>query len=557
MLIRLPPARRQEFRRELRRSRHRLPRPRSQAGSEAYSQGLPLHTPLEQQESQWQAGGSEAAEVPPAGSPDRTASLTDDEQGSDGSGTASLAGMRAFVAQLQAKYGLRGAAEAAGDEGAPAPTTAGGLLGAAPAPAQRKPSLAQLLERELERQAAELGGDSEAEEDWGSARGKGQYAAAGEGGGAAGGAPPACPQLDGSDSEGGGHLGPAALRRVQRRQRRASAAAEGVATAGDGTEPAPSGSGPPQQALLARLAAAEAQLQRYSGLEAALERTQGEVQELRQQNGQLQTGGCRQGAGRHATCWHPIRLDQWHGASSAPPTHSPAVSRSTSGAELNEFVAHTGTLITSLQLQLSSFLSDGQGVSSGSATAADLAAAGRRPLPHPLSPASQAAAVPAAVVQARAAAEAVTIAQQAHAARSAGAAAAAPVEAAAKEETPAAPPAHAAAPAQAASPAWQDALADVQLPSFRSFARLQGLAAAAGGKPAAAPLGKPPAALPAATAPSLDPRWSVGWAVDGGSAENSPPEPRALPRGLQQWRPSGAAAAGAGGFEWRPMSAAG
>ena len=210
-------------------------------------------------------------------------------------------------------------------------------------------------------------------------------------------------------------------------------------------------------------------------------------------------------------------------------------------AELNDFVAHTGTLISSLQLQLSSFLS-GQGGSSSSG-AADLAAAGRLQPPRQLSPASQVAAVPASVVQARAAAEALAIAQQAHACSAAVAEVAADREATAEGGPTAAVPAEAAAPA--ASPPWEDALASVQLPSFRSFARLQGLAAAAG---------KPPPAPPAVAAPALDPRWSAGWAVDGGSAENSPPEPRALPRGLQQWRGSGATAGD--GFEWRPMSAA-
>ncbi|PRW33101.1 hypothetical protein C2E21_7896 [Chlorella sorokiniana] len=504
-----------EFRRALRQSRHRLPRTSSsQAGSEPYSQHLPLHMPLdeqqEQEEQRWPAGSEAAeAEAPPSGSLDRTGSWSDDEreQASDGSSTASLAGMRAFVAQLQANYGLGGAVEAAGEEGAPAPTTAGGLLGAAPAalpPAQRKPSLAQLLEQELERQAAELGCQSEGEEEWAVA-GSEQPAAAGRDSGAAaaagGAATSAAPQLDGSDSEGGGHLGPAALRRAQRRQQRASAASE--AAAAGAAHPAAMGSSSSlqqQQALLARLAAAEAQLERFSGLEAALGRTQAEVQELRQQNAQLQT-------------------------------------------ELNDFVAHTGTLITSLQLQLSSFMSGGQGGSGSPAGAAGLAAAGRLPPPRPLSPASQVAAVPAAVMQARAAAEAVAIAQQAHA-RSAATAAAALDEA---EGAAAATPAEAAAPAaQPAGPAWQDALADVQLPSFRSFAWLQSLAAAGS---------KPPPVPPTTAAPSLDPCWSAGWAVDGGSAENSPPEPRALPSGLQQWRSSSGAAGG--GFEWRPMSAAG
>lgn len=208
-------------------------------------------------------------------------------------------------------------------------------------------------------------------------------------------------------------------------------------------------------------------------------------------------------------------------------------------------MAHTVTLISSLQLQLSSFLS-GQGGGSGCSGAADLAAEGHLPPPGPLSPASQVAAVPAAVVQARAAAEALAIAQQAHARSAAVTEAAAECDAAAEGGPTAAVPAEAAAPAvHSASPPWEDALANVQLPSFRSFARLQGLAAAAG---------KPPPAPPAAAAPALDPRWSAGWVVDGGSAENSPPEPRALPRGLQQWRGSGAAAGDS--FEWRPMSAA-
>lgn len=296
----MPPL--QEFRRALRQSRHRLPRPSSsQAGSETSSQQLPLRTPLEegpaQEVQQWQAASEAAeAEVLPAGGLDHTSSLhlTDDEleQGSDGSSTASLAGMRAFVARLQAKYGMSGAAGAAGGKEVPAPTTAGGMLGAAPLPAQRKPSLAQLLEQELEKQAAELGCASEGEDDWPGGGGAGQHVAAELGGGAAGAAGaelPGAPQLDdGSDSEGGGRMGPAALRRAQRRQQQASLAAEAASGAGT-TQPTPAGS---QQALLARLAAAEAQLERFSGLEAALGRTQAEVQELRQQNAQLQTGGC-------------------------------------------------------------------------------------------------------------------------------------------------------------------------------------------------------------------------------------------------------------------------
>lgn len=199
-------------------------------------------------------------------------------------------------------------------------------------------------------------------------------------------------------------------------------------------------------------------------------------------------------------------------------------------------MSHTSTLLTSLQAQLSRLLA-----SQGGTTAA--AGAGR--LWAQEASGAPCEEVPVAVAQARAAAEALAIAQQAQAHAAAAAAAVASGEG---EPQPLRPVGQ--------QQRRDDALADVQLPSFRRFAELRGLAGAVTKPPAAA-------APTGGDAPALAPTWRSRTGATASPAD-SPPQPRALPQSLHRWSAAaqGAAAAAGGqenaaGFEWRPLSAAG
>ena len=201
-------------------------------------------------------------------------------------------------------------------------------------------------------------------------------------------------------------------------------------------------------------------------------------------------------------------------------------------ADLDDYVSHTSTLLTSLQSQLSALLSSQP--TSALASQPGLAGAAswgqqQQQQQNPPSPQQP----PAAVVQARAVAAALSIAQQAQARSAAGGGG------------PSSPP--------DSQPLQGDALADVQLPTFaQRFAALQ---AAAVAKPAAA-AGNPTPTAAAASAAVL-PAGSARWRE---ASENSPPQPRALPQSLLQQRGaagSGQQTAEAAGFQWRPLSAAG
>ena len=207
-------------------------------------------------------------------------------------------------------------------------------------------------------------------------------------------------------------------------------------------------------------------------------------------------------------------------------------------ADLDEFVSHTSTLLTSLQTQLSGFLSSQAQAGSSSP---HLAAAGRPPQQRPPSP--TATRPPAAVVQARAAAAALSIAQQARALAHGAAPSDSLLTAASgmrqAREAERQSPATALSGCPPDSRRQHDALADLQLPSFRRFAELRGLAAATSKPPPAAADLPPPAAHP----------------TGGFSAENSPPQPRALPQSLARHSTGLAPAAGAS-FLWCPLSPA-
>jgi hypothetical protein len=204
-------------------------------------------------------------------------------------------------------------------------------------------------------------------------------------------------------------------------------------------------------------------------------------------------------------------------------------------ADLDDYVSHTSTLLTSLQSQLSALLSSQP--TSALASQPGLAGAAawgqQQQQQNPPSPQQP----PAAVVQARAVAAALSIAQQAQARSAAGGGG------------PSSPP--------DSQPLQGDALADVQLPTFaQRFAALQ---AAAVAKPAAAAGNPTPTAAAASAAASAAalPAGSARWRE---ASENSPPQPRALPQSLLQQRGaagSGQQTAEAAGFQWRPLSAAG
>ncbi|KAL4419055.1 hypothetical protein ABPG77_010334 [Micractinium sp. CCAP 211/92] len=120
------------------------------------------------------------------------------------------------------------------------------------------------------------------------------------------------------------------------------------------------------EAAAAVEAGSEGQLARLAGVKVQLLETRAEVARLREQNEQLQT-------------------------------------------DLDDFVSHTSTLLTSLQTQLSGFLAAGASPTAGADAAAPQHAQ-QVIMPRP----TAAAAAGAAVLQARAAAEALSISQQGH-----------------------------------------------------------------------------------------------------------------------------------------------
>lgn len=523
----------QEFRRTLRQGRHRLhSHDQAEAGQEEQEAAKLTAEVLERLQLQLRGGAEEGAAQAPAPAPagaDHTGSAgsADDGDADGGSSSHSLEGMREFVADLQRRYGLAPATRAA-----------------------QHPPAPEWLHDQLAAHEAELGAD-------GGDGCEGEEAERASEGSASGAGPrrrSTSPAMvaeagSGSDSEGCGRLGPAALRRAQRRH----AAAHGTPAAAPATVMAE-----PPQALLQRLATAEARLAELERLPAQLGEALAALAELRARNERLQTGGCSPRAGRSfrrcsraseqrcllmpPTVILPAAL---------PPTH--AIPPTPTQADMDDYVGHTSTLLTSLQTQMAGLLaSQGQ-----AAAGADLAAAGRLP---PRAPACHMSATPpVAVMQAQAVAEALAIAQQARA-LSAGAEASPPATCAGTGDCDGgaqAQPERCRAAPLPALPRWRpdDALASVQLPPFRGFAELRGQVAAA-----APPLSKPAPEL-TSTAPVLAAgklEGSVGGGGSGGSSvENSPPQPRALPQSLVQHLGAGAASPASAGFHWRPLACSG
>lgn len=269
------------FRQSLRRGSHRL-RPCSQGGGSLG--GAPGGGGREEEE------GALPHPPGPGLEPEAQPNCCSGEDSDSDGSTSSLAGMRAFVRELQHKYRLSGDPLQAEPSGRSTHESEGG----------GQQSLTQLLEEALQLQAAELGAASDDDEGSPKAAESAGCAAAPAAHRPNHSAAPAAAAAEhgGSDSEGEGHLGPAALRRVQRRLATATTTVPTGAAGRLGG--APSCTHPPmapapqqlqQQSLLERLAAAEAQLERHSALEAELHRTRAAVAELQAANAQLRTGG--------------------------------------------------------------------------------------------------------------------------------------------------------------------------------------------------------------------------------------------------------------------------
>ncbi|KAL4439858.1 hypothetical protein ABPG75_002859 [Micractinium tetrahymenae] len=388
----------------------------------------------------------------------------------DSDAADSLVGMQAFVAELQRKYSLAGVPPLP----QPAPTAAQRKLAALQAAAAAKATAADDGEEVSSDSGSESDGCRRSLARLQGALSQRSLLAAGSAAAA-----PQQPVAEGaSDSEGEGHLGPAAVRRA--RQRQAAAAVLGAASStgpcglhhqtGGARQHPPAAHDQHQQQqqedLEARLAAAEGQLAWLAGVEAELRETQAEVAQLREQNAQLQT-------------------------------------------DLHDFVSHTSILLTSLQTQLSGFLAAAASPSGGGAPAAlQQQASPTRP--------TAAAAAGAALVQARAAAEALSIAQQAQA-RAAGAGEREAVVTVTAVPAPLPP---AAAAGSALRAAEGDVLAALQLPTFRGFAQLQ--------RPAAMTACVPGPSLKPLVIPPL-PSYAAGGAAGSWercSEENSPPRQR-------------------------------
>jgi hypothetical protein len=186
----------------------------------------------------------------------------------------SLEEMRRFVAELQLKHLAGDGSSLLRDD--PAPSTRGGSL------AHRK--LAKLRAEEH----AAAGQWEEAESD-----GDARCSSAGDeerDAPAAAAAPARKPH--GSNSEGEGRLGPAALRRAQRRMLHApqplvtsAAPSRGASQHSGEAEDAPA------QSMQDRLAALEARVERCEGLEEGLRQAQASVAELQEQTAALRAGG--------------------------------------------------------------------------------------------------------------------------------------------------------------------------------------------------------------------------------------------------------------------------
>ncbi len=192
-------------------------------------------------------------------------------------------------------------------------------------------------------------------------------------------------------------------------------------------------------------------------------------------------------------------------------------------------MSHTSTLLTSLQTQLSGFLAAGASPTAGAYAAAPQHAQ-QVIMPRP----TAAAAAGAAVLQARAAAEALSIAQQGHTPAACSSACASEGEETLQTAT-AAPP-HAGSSSQAGG---KDALASLQLPAFRGLPQLQPAAAKA--DCVAGPSLQPPVLPPLPTLPAGQ---AVG-SLQRHAGENSPPQQRDAAR-LPTPTPSGRGTTGQG-----------
>lgn len=175
----------------------------------------------------------------------------------------SLEEMRRFVAEIQLKYPVP-------SSGADAPHNA---------PALGTPC-ASLAHQKLAQLQSEMRAAAAREEEAGSSSDGAQP------GEAEAAAQPACEPQD-SESEGEGRLGPAALRRAQRRLLLAPLPPAPPASASEATD-APKDAA--QQSMLDRLVALEARLGQFEEMEGALRQAQAAVAELQDQTVALRTG---------------------------------------------------------------------------------------------------------------------------------------------------------------------------------------------------------------------------------------------------------------------------
>lgn len=216
-------------------------------------------------------------------------------------------------------------------------------------------------------------------------------------------------------------------------------------------------------------------------------------------------------------------------------------------------MSHTSNLLTSLQSQLSGFLTAGAAATANQAAGRPGGTAQQySPLPQLPVVANTTSAASAAVVQAHAAAEALAIAQ-AGASASARSAAAGTAAAGCASSVPAQE-----ATAALAAPQDGDVLARLQLPTFRRFAELRQAGNRPQPSPAAAACPAPQLASAAATVRCISAAAAAWQQHFPPQTENDPaqPQPRTLPQSLLQ-RTGGSVVAlpAAGGFEWCPLSA--
>ena len=449
----------QEFRASLRTSKHRV-RPGHALPSQIASRGtrsVQDQRHAEDAAEEWEGAATEAAE--PAPSPRRDWDSADESEGEQ---EPSLADMQAFLKQLQFIYRTRGSA-------GPLNSRAGAKL-------------AEL------RVAAQAGRAAEHSDDASSASSDCEEACAASCGA---GSRPATHRSAAGARAGSGSLG--------------VVEAAGLGEALPRTTPSSA-----EAELLQRLAAAEVRLASFQGMEEEMRQLKRQVQAVQEENTRLSTGS--RASGIH--CWQCTCL-LWHPCTVLTFTLTAAAAAAASAAaDLSDFVTHTSTLLSSLQLQLVRSMAAGPPAAAMAALPTDAASM----------PVGQAVwAVHAVDVQAAAAVQAMHVAQKCSTA------------------VPCCGTAPGLQRAQAADAPTADALDDIQL---ASFSQRFGSAAGRGG---AGPAGS-----------------SLGHAAKAGACEdpeNAPPQPRQLPRVLvASPGPNGATPpshhtpGGNGGFQWQPYN---